>query len=204
MRLGRCQGAAGNPLARRCVRSAPAGGRSAADVRERVALSRPAAGRLPAGRRAARPNAMTQPQTRARHGRRRRRRHSAFRAHHGRRRRIVRCCASSRPSAACASTCIATRPTIRCRATSRRSLPDPAAGLQGRVAGSHLTSMHSMDNYYVSKLLPLIAEPAWRHRQPADQHHAAGPPRHLSQAARHDARARNDGAGINVASATIA
>jgi cytosine deaminase len=31
-------------------------------------------------------------------------------------------------------------------------------GLQGRVAGSHLTSMHSMDNYYVSKLLPLIKE----------------------------------------------
>ncbi|MFK4824405.1 amidohydrolase family protein [Paenochrobactrum sp. BZR 588] len=31
-------------------------------------------------------------------------------------------------------------------------------GLQGRVSGSHLTSMHSMDNYYVSKLIPLIAE----------------------------------------------
>lgn len=31
-------------------------------------------------------------------------------------------------------------------------------GLSGRVAGSHLTSMHSMDNYYVSKLLPLMAE----------------------------------------------
>jgi cytosine deaminase len=31
-------------------------------------------------------------------------------------------------------------------------------GLQGRVAGSHLTSMHSMDNFYVSKLLPLIGE----------------------------------------------
>lgn len=31
-------------------------------------------------------------------------------------------------------------------------------GLEGRVAGSHLTSMHSMDNYYVSKLLPLMAE----------------------------------------------
>ncbi|TSE01781.1 amidohydrolase family protein [Mesorhizobium intechi] len=31
-------------------------------------------------------------------------------------------------------------------------------GLRGKVAGSHLTSMHSMDNYYVSKLLPLIAE----------------------------------------------
>ncbi len=31
-------------------------------------------------------------------------------------------------------------------------------GLHGRVAGSHLTSMHSMDNYYASKLLPLILE----------------------------------------------
>jgi cytosine/creatinine deaminase len=31
-------------------------------------------------------------------------------------------------------------------------------GLNGRVAGSHLTSMHSMDNYYVSKLIPLMAE----------------------------------------------
>ena len=31
-------------------------------------------------------------------------------------------------------------------------------GLGGRVTGSHLTSMHSMDNYYVSKLLPLIAD----------------------------------------------
>ena len=31
-------------------------------------------------------------------------------------------------------------------------------GMGGRVTGSHLTSMHSMDNYYVSKLIPLIAE----------------------------------------------
>jgi cytosine deaminase len=31
-------------------------------------------------------------------------------------------------------------------------------GLEGKVAGSHLTSMHSMDNYYVSKLIPLMAE----------------------------------------------
>ena len=31
-------------------------------------------------------------------------------------------------------------------------------GLEGRVAGSHLTSMHSMDSYYVSKLIPLVAE----------------------------------------------
>ena len=63
-------------------------------------------------------------------------------------------------------------------------------GLAGRVAGSHLTSMHSMDNYYVSKLLPLMAE-AGVHadRQSAHQHHAAGPPRHLSEAPRADARA---------------
>lgn len=31
-------------------------------------------------------------------------------------------------------------------------------GLGRRAAAGHLTSMHSMDNYYVSKLLPLIAE----------------------------------------------
>jgi cytosine deaminase len=31
-------------------------------------------------------------------------------------------------------------------------------GLHGRVTGSHLTSMHSMDNYYVSKLLALMAQ----------------------------------------------
>jgi cytosine deaminase len=30
--------------------------------------------------------------------------------------------------------------------------------LHGRVAGSHLTSMHSMDNYYASKLIPLMRE----------------------------------------------
>lgn len=31
-------------------------------------------------------------------------------------------------------------------------------GLQARVVGSHCTSMHSMDNYYASKLIALIAE----------------------------------------------
>jgi cytosine/creatinine deaminase len=31
-------------------------------------------------------------------------------------------------------------------------------GLAGRVTGSHLTSMHSMDNDYVSKLIPLMRE----------------------------------------------
>ncbi len=31
-------------------------------------------------------------------------------------------------------------------------------GLHGRVTASHLTAMHSMDNYYVSKLMPLMRE----------------------------------------------
>ncbi len=31
-------------------------------------------------------------------------------------------------------------------------------GLHGRVTGSHLTSMHSMDNDYVARLMPLMAE----------------------------------------------
>ncbi|MEM7226076.1 MAG: amidohydrolase family protein [Pseudomonadota bacterium] len=31
-------------------------------------------------------------------------------------------------------------------------------GLQGRVTGSHLTSMHSMDNYYFTKLIHLMVE----------------------------------------------
>jgi cytosine deaminase len=31
-------------------------------------------------------------------------------------------------------------------------------GLQGRATGSHLTSMHSVDNYYASKLIALMAE----------------------------------------------
>ncbi|MBW4700192.1 MAG: amidohydrolase family protein [Aphanocapsa lilacina HA4352-LM1] len=31
-------------------------------------------------------------------------------------------------------------------------------GLQGRVTGSHLTSLHSMDNYYAGKLIDLMAE----------------------------------------------
>src|SRR3546814_18459339 len=31
-------------------------------------------------------------------------------------------------------------------------------GLQGRVTGSHLTSLHSMDTYYATKLMALMRE----------------------------------------------
>ena len=51
-------------------------------------------------------------------------------------------------------------------------------GLAGRVTGSHLTSMHSMDNYYVSKLIPLMAE--------AGMHVIANPPINILIQGRHD------------------
>ncbi|HRD84373.1 MAG TPA: amidohydrolase family protein [Rubrivivax sp.] len=51
-------------------------------------------------------------------------------------------------------------------------------GLQGRVTGSHLTSMHSMDNYYVSKLLPLMCE--------AGVHVVANPLINITLQGRHD------------------
>ncbi len=51
-------------------------------------------------------------------------------------------------------------------------------GLQGRVTGSHLTSMHSMDNYYVSKLIPLMAE--------AELHAVANPLINITLQGRHD------------------
>jgi cytosine deaminase len=72
-------------------------------------------------------------------------------------------------------------------------------GLQGRVTGSHLTSMHSMDNYYVSKLIPLIAE--------AGVHAVANPLINITLQGRHDSYPKRRGmtrvpellaAGINV------
>jgi len=73
-------------------------------------------------------------------------------------------------------------------------------GLHGRVTGSHLTSMHSMDNYYVSKLLPLMAE--------AQVHAVANPLINIVIQGRHDSYPKRRGMtrvpelrsyGINVA-----
>jgi len=73
-------------------------------------------------------------------------------------------------------------------------------GLQGRVTGSHLTSMHSMDNYYVSKLIPLISE--------AQVHAVANPLINITIQGRHDTYPKRRGmtrvpellaAGVNVA-----
>jgi cytosine deaminase len=73
-------------------------------------------------------------------------------------------------------------------------------GLHGRVTGSHLTSMHSMDNYYVSKLIPLMAE--------AQVHVVANPLINITLQGRHDTYPKRRGmtrvpelmaAGVNVA-----
>jgi len=58
-------------------------------------------------------------------------------------------------------------------------------GLQGRVTGSHLTSMHSMDNYYVSKLIPLMAE--------AGLHVVANPLINITLQGRHDSYPKRRG-----------
>ena len=73
-------------------------------------------------------------------------------------------------------------------------------GLEGRVAGSHLTSMHSMDNYYVSKLIALMKE--------ADIQVIANPLINITLQGRHDTYPKRRGmtrvkelmeAGLNVA-----
>ena len=73
-------------------------------------------------------------------------------------------------------------------------------GLQGRTVGSHCTSMHSMDNYYVSKLIPLIAE--------AELTIVANPLINITIQGRHDTYPKRRGltrvpelkaAGVNVA-----
>ena len=73
-------------------------------------------------------------------------------------------------------------------------------GLQGRVTGSHLTSMHSMDSYYVSKLIALMAE--------AELNVVANPLINITLQGRHDTYPKRRGmtrvpellaAGINVA-----
>lgn len=72
-------------------------------------------------------------------------------------------------------------------------------GLQGRVVGSHLTSMHSMDNYYASKLIGLIAE--------AGLHATPNPLINITLQGRHDTYPKRRGmtrvpelraAGVNV------
>ncbi len=103
LRLGGGQGAAGDPLARRRLRSAPAGGRCAAGGEEEgQTVPRPAAGRVPAGWRAALARRDGAVEGSARSRRRRGRRHPAFRAHHGGRRglgaRAVRDRGGARPA----------------------------------------------------------------------------------------------------------
>ena len=72
-------------------------------------------------------------------------------------------------------------------------------GLQGRVTGSHLTSMHSMDNYYAGKLIGLMSD--------ADLHIVANPTANMLLMGRQDTYPKRRGmtrvpelmqAGLNV------
>ncbi len=58
-------------------------------------------------------------------------------------------------------------------------------GLHGRVTGSHLTSMHSMDNHYVSKLIALMQE--------ADLGVVANPLINITLQGRHDSYPKRRG-----------
>jgi len=58
-------------------------------------------------------------------------------------------------------------------------------GLGARATASHATSMHSMDNYYVSKLIPLIAE--------AELNVVANPLINITLQGRHDTYPRRRG-----------
>jgi len=71
--------------------------------------------------------------------------------------------------------------------------------LQGRVTGSHLTSMHSMDNYYANKLIDLMSD--------ADLHVVANPTANMLLMGRQDTYPKRRGmtrvpelmrAGLNV------
>ncbi len=73
-------------------------------------------------------------------------------------------------------------------------------GLHGRVTGSHLTSMHSMDNYYASKLIELMVQ--------SELHAVANPLINITLQGRHDSYPKRRGmtrvpellaAGVNVA-----
>jgi len=115
---------------------------------------------FPAGRRTARARRSHESAARARSGCRSGRRHSAF--SNPRWRKVPKASACCCEEAANRGL----RVDMHCDETDdpmSRHVETLAAetlrlGLQGRVTGSHLTSMHSMDNYYVSKLLPLMAE----------------------------------------------
>jgi cytosine deaminase len=97
--------------------------------------------------------------------------------------------------------------TMLCELAAERGLPvdmhcdesdDPASrhietlayetgrlGMQGRVTGSHLTSMHAMDNYFVSKILQLMQE--------ADVNAVANPLINITLQGRHDAYPKRRG-----------
>ena len=178
------------------------------DVKQRVApLPGLATGGLSARRRAAPPGRTRQPETGAGHGRGRGGRHSALRNapwHEGAESVKILCELAAK---------LAKRVDMHCdecddphsRHVETLAFETQRLGLHGRVTGSHLTSMHSMDNYYVSKLIPLMCE--------ADLGVVANPLINITLQGRHDTYPKRRGmtrvpelmaAGLTVALATTA
>jgi cytosine deaminase len=106
----------------------------------------------------------------------------------------VRCFASWPLNVVCAWTCIATRATTRCRATSR-PWPGRRSAWGCRGASRVASHVHALDGQLLCQQAAAAdgrGRPA-RGGQSADQHHLAGASRQLPQAARHDPCARTAG-----------
>ena len=160
LRLGGRARPARDPHPRRCVRSASARGRSAAGSEAaREAVSRPATRRVSAGRRFAQHGRFREPEAGISTGRRCGRRHSAFRTHDGggRRIRAILCEFAAEKGLRVDMHCDESDDPMsrHIETLGGRDAAARAAGTRHRLA---LTSMHSMDNYYVSKLMPLMRE----------------------------------------------
>ena len=143
------------------------------------------------------PTAREQHHPRARHGRRRGRRHPAFRAHHGGGHALgaALCEIAAERGLLVDMHCDETDDPLS-RHIETLASETLRLGLQGRV-GRLAPHLDAFDG----QLLRLEAAAADRrgrrrgHPQPADQHRDPGPPRHLSEAPRHDAGAGDAAAG---------
>ncbi|KAF1858330.1 hypothetical protein Lal_00014834 [Lupinus albus] len=192
LRLGRGAGPAGDPHPRRRVRRPPAGRRSAAR-REAPgrAVDRPATRRIPAGWAIAQQDRIRQPETRDRHGRGRRRRHPPFRAHDGGRCRVRAPAVRIRGGAGADGRHALRRkrrPAVAPHRDAGRANLAPGPARPGRRVAP---DVDAFDGQLLCQQA-VAADggiPCGRHRESADQHHLAGPSRHVSEAARHDPRA---------------
>jgi cytosine deaminase len=101
-----------------------------------------------------------EPDPRARHGRGRGGRHPAFRTDDGgrARRSVKRLCQIAADRGLPVDLHCDETDDPMSRHVETLAAETTRLGLGGRVVASHVTAMHSYDNYYATKLIPLIAE----------------------------------------------